>query len=122
MPVPPINRLELLHKVYSADLSADSFRYTIGRIRIFNNIKAYENKVLSRLDVVEDSGTANGIPEGIGTDIGTIDFVEEFKPSEVREEQKRLPSNQLIHQAGAISNLHSITLAAIDFKSMFNGQ
>ena len=78
--------------------------------------------ILVGLDVVEDSDTANGIPEGIGTEIGTIDFVEEFKLSEVREEQKRLPLNQLIHQAGAVSNLHSITLVAIDFKSMFNGQ
>ncbi|KAA6406960.1 MAG: hypothetical protein FRX48_09258, partial [Lasallia pustulata] len=78
--------------------------------------------ILVGLDVVKESGMANGIPEGIGTEISTIDFVEEFKPSEVREEQKHLPSNQLIHQAGAVSNLHSITLVAIDFKSIFNGQ
>ena len=55
--------------------------------------------ILVGLDVVEDSDTANGIPEGIGTEIGTIDFVEEFKPSEVLEEQKCLPLNQPIQQA-----------------------
>ena len=43
--------LELLHEVYGADLSADSFRYTIGRTRIFDNIKAYKNKVLSCMEV-----------------------------------------------------------------------
>ena len=43
--------LELLHEVYGADLSADSFRYTIGRTRTFNNIKAYKNKVLSRMEL-----------------------------------------------------------------------
>lgn len=40
-----------LHQVYGDDIDADSYEYITGRTKIFDNIKAYKNRVLSRMEV-----------------------------------------------------------------------
>lgn len=43
--------LPVLHSVYGADLSTDTYDYTYGRARVMDNIKAYKCKVLERMHV-----------------------------------------------------------------------
>lgn len=43
--------LDLLRKVYGVDISSDFFEYVSAQAKVFDNVKAYKNKVLSQMQV-----------------------------------------------------------------------
>lgn len=43
--------LDILHEVYSVALSADSFDYTTGRSKIFDNAKAFKHRTIDNMEV-----------------------------------------------------------------------